>query len=272
MPWVDSSGTKIWYNTRGKGTPILLCNGWGGSSDSWSEDFINLLAKRHQVVLVDNRGTGRSGKPDEPYTMEQMSEDSNRVLAELGVGQAHVLGFSMGGYIAEALAIYHPDRVRSLILCATSPGSANRAPITIEASRELEKISDSKLSKHDRVKALIYLLYTREYVKPRLEELIAEESYDANPTPIYALKNQSAATASFDANEKLQDLKVPALIITGDSDRLIPPENGHILAGRIPGAELHVLPGLGHGFIKQATTETAKLILDFTSRIDKQNK
>ena len=270
MPWVDSGGTKIWYNVRGEGTPILLCNGWGGSSDSWSEEFVRLLADRHKVVLVDNRGTGRSGKPDEPYTMEQMSGDSNRVLAELGVETAHVLGFSMGGYIAEALAICHPDRVRSLILCATSPGSVHRAPITFETSRELAKVSDDKLSKHDRVKALLYLLYPQDYVEPRLEELIAEESYDANPTPIYALKSQNAATASFDAYDRLQDLKVPSLILAGDSDRLIPPENSRILAERIPGAELHILPGLGHGFIKQATTETVKLILDFISRVEKQ--
>jgi pimeloyl-ACP methyl ester carboxylesterase len=272
MPWVDSGGTKIWYNTRGEGTPILLCNGWGGSSDSWSEDFVQLLAERHLVVLVDNRGTGRSGKPDEPYTMEQMSGDSNMVLAELGVGLAHALGFSMGGYIAEALAIYHPEMVRSLILCATSPGAVHRAPITLEAARELTKVSDDKLPKHDRIKALVYLLYPRDYVEPRLEDLIAEESYDANPTPVYALRNQSAATSTFDAYERLQDLKVPALILTGDSDRLIPPDNSCLLAQRIPGAELHIIPGVGHGFIKQETTETVKLILDFTSRVDKQNK
>ena len=202
--------------------------------------------------------------------MEQMSGDSNRVLAELGVETAHVLGFSMGGYIAEALAIYHPNSVRSLILCATSPGSVHRAPITFETSRELAKVSDDKLSKHERVKALIYLLYPKDYVEPRLEELIAEESYDAHPTPIYALRSQNAATASFDAYDRLQYLKVPSLILAGDSDRLIPPENSRILAERIPGAELHILPGLGHGFIKQATTETVKLILDFISRVEKR--
>ena len=90
-------------------------------------------------MLVDNRGTGRSDKPNEPYTMEQMSGDSNRVLAELGVETAHVFGFSMGGYIAEALAIHHPDRVRSLILCATSPGAIHRAAITLETARELAR-------------------------------------------------------------------------------------------------------------------------------------
>ena len=90
--------------------------------------------------------------------MEQMSGDSNRVLAELGVETAHVFGFSMGGYIAEALAIHHPDRVRSLILCATSPGAIHRAAITLETARELAKVSDDKFSKHNRVRALVYLL------------------------------------------------------------------------------------------------------------------
>ena len=81
---------------------------------------------------------------------------------------------------------------------------------------------------------------------------------------MYALKSQSAATDSFDPYERLQDLKVPSLILTGDSDRLIPPENSRLLAQRIPDSERYVLPGLGHGFIKQATTETVKVILNFT--------
>ncbi len=268
MPWVDSAGVKIWYSVVGGGTPLLLCNGWGGSSDSWSGEMIRRLAEKHMVILVDNRGTGRSDKPDEPYTMGQMSGDSAKVLTDLDVTPAHVLGFSMGGYIAQALALNNPERVRSLILCATSPGSVKKVPITMEASRELAEVSDEGASLHDRVKALIYLLYPREYAEPRLEELIAEESYDANPTPVYALRNQGAATSSFYDFDRLPELKVPTLILAGDSDRLIPPENSRLLADRIRGAELHILPSLGHGFLKQATEESVKLILDFTSRVD----
>ncbi|MGD0803492.1 MAG: alpha/beta hydrolase [Candidatus Bathyarchaeia archaeon] len=270
MPWVDSNGANIWYKVKGKGTPLLLCNGWGGSSDSWSSDMVSLLAEKHMVVLLDNRGTGRSDKPNNPYTMEIMVEDSNQVLTKLNLGLAHVLGFSMGGMIAQALAIYHPESVRSLILCATSPGAANSIPITREASHELARVSDERIPKHDQVKALIYLLYPREYIEPRLEELINEESYDTNPTPVYALKSQSAATATFDSYDRLQELKIPALILTGGNDRLIPPDNSRLLAERIPGGELHILPGLGHGFLKQATAQVVDLILEFTSRVDKQ--
>jgi pimeloyl-ACP methyl ester carboxylesterase len=270
MPWVDSGGVNIWYHVKGEGTPLLLCNGWGGSSESWSGEMVRLLAEKHKVVLLDNRGTGRSGKPHEPYTMEQMSGDSAKVMAELDVGPAHVLGFSMGGYIAEALAIYQPERVRSLILCATTPGAVNRVPYSTEVAQELAKVSDEKVSKHDQVKAIVYLLYPKEYVEQRLDELISEESYDANPTPVYALKCQSAATASFDAYDRLPGLKMPALIIAGGSDRLIPPENSRLLAERIPEAELHILPGLGHGFLKQATASSVDLILRFTSRVDRR--
>jgi 3-oxoadipate enol-lactonase len=268
MPWVDSDGVKIWFTSKGEGTPLLLCNGWGGSSDSWSEEMVRLLALKHMVVLVDNRGTGRSEKPYEPYTMEQMSLDSARVLTELGVTSTHVLGFSMGGYIAEALAIYHPEKVRSLILCATTPGVVNRIPYSNEVAQELVKVSDDKVSKHDRVKALVYLLYPKEYLDTRLEELISEESYESNPTPVYALKCQSAALASFDAYDRLPNLKIPVLVITGDRDQLIPPENSRLLAERIPGAELQVMTGLGHGFLKQATHNSVDRILRFTSRID----
>jgi pimeloyl-ACP methyl ester carboxylesterase len=230
--------------------------------------MVRLLSERHTVILVDNRGTGRSDKPEEPYTMGQMSGDSAKVLTELSLVPAHVLGFSMGGYIAQSLALNHPETVRSLILCATSPGAVRRVPITLEASCELAKVSDEAASIHDRVKALIYLLYPRDYAEPHLEELIAEESYDANPTPVYVLRSQSAATSSFYDYDRLPEVKVPTLILAGDIDRLIPPENSRLLAERIQGAGLHILPGLGHGFLKQATAKSVKLILDFTSSVD----
>jgi pimeloyl-ACP methyl ester carboxylesterase len=209
MPWVDSGGVKIWYSVVGGGTPLILCNGWGGSSDSWSGEMVRLLSEGHTVIIVDNRGTGRSDKPEEPYTMGQMSGDSAKVLTELSLMPAHVLGFSMGGYIAQSLALNHPETVRSLILCATSPGAVKRVPITLEASCELAKVSDEAASIHDRVKALIYLLYPRDYAEPHLEELIAEERYDANPTPVYVLRSQSAATSSFYDYDRLPEVKVP---------------------------------------------------------------
>jgi pimeloyl-ACP methyl ester carboxylesterase len=271
MPFVNSRGVKIYYDLKGTGTPILLCNGWGGSSDSWSRDMITILAEKHTVVLVDNRGTGRSGKPEEPYTMEQMSGDSASVLDEAALGSAHVLGFSMGGYIAQALAIYHPQKVRSLILCATTPGAINRIPYSPEVALELAKVSDDKLPKRERVKTMVHLLYTESYVEPRLEQLISEESYDANPTPVYALRNQSAATASFDAYDRLPQVSVHALILTGDSDRLIPPENSRLLASRLSHSELHILPGLGHGFLKQETAGSMELILDFMYRVQNEH-
>ena len=271
MPFVNSGGVEIYYNLKGSGTPILLCNGWGGSSDSWSTEMVKLLAEKHSVILVDNRGTGRSGKPDEPYTMEQMSGDSAKVLEEVELGAAHVLGFSMGGYIAQALGIYHPEKVSSLILCATTPGAINRVPYSLDVAKDLAKVSDDALPKRERVKTMVYLLYPEKYVESRLEQLIAEESYDSNPTPVYALKSQSAATASFDAFDRLSGLGMPALILAGDSDRLIPPDNSRLLASRIPRSELHILPGVGHGFLKQETRRSVELILDFTHRVVKGN-
>jgi pimeloyl-ACP methyl ester carboxylesterase len=271
MPFVDSDGVNIYYNLKGAGTPMLLCNGWGGSSDSWSKEMINRLAERHTLVLVDNRGTGRSGKPDEHYTMEQMSGDSATVLNEANLGSAHVLGFSMGGYIAEALALYHPRKVRSLILCATTAGAVNRIPYTQEVAAELAKVSDHHLPKRERVKTMVNLLYPKSYAEPRLEQLITEESYDSNPTPVYALRNQSAATTAFDAYDRLPLVKAPALILAGELDRLIPPENSRMLASRLPDSELHILPGLGHGFLKQDTSGSIKLIIDFTKRVDARN-
>jgi 3-oxoadipate enol-lactonase len=248
---------------------MLLCNGWGGSSDSWSGEMLRLLAERHTLILVDNRGTGRSGKPTEPYTMKGMSGDSAAVLEETKLQPAHVLGFSMGGVITQALAIYHRNLVKSMILCATSTGSARRIPMSTEAAAELALVSDDSLSKRERVEKMVYLLYPREYVLPRLEQLVKEESYDENPTPIYALKNQSAALAGFDSYDLLPGISLPVLVMAGECDRLIPPGNSNLIASRIPASELHILGGLGHGLLKQATAETSELILSFTARVDR---
>ena len=263
-------GQKVWYRVAGEGSPILLLNGWGGSSDSWSPEMVGLLAAAHRVVTVDNRGTGRSGKPDEPYTMEAMAGDAVAALDAAGVGRAHVLGFSMGGILAQAVAVYHPARVKSLILCATSTGGRSRVPRDPSVAAELVKIGDPPpgMTERDVTVALLRLLYPRGYVEENLKALVAEETYTDHPTPAYALRRQSEAIAGFDAYDELPSLDVPALVMAGGEDQLTPPENSRILAARLRDAELVVLPGPGHGFLKQDTRLAVRHILAFTSRVD----
>ena len=102
MPVTESNSISIYYETKGSGDPLMLINGWGGNLDSWSDHMTDLLAEKYQVIMMDNRGTGRSDKPDIPYTMDMMAADVKGVLDALGIKNAHIMGFSMGGEIGRA--------------------------------------------------------------------------------------------------------------------------------------------------------------------------
>ncbi len=270
MPKAEVDGLEIYYETRGEGSPLALINGWGGSMDSWSPRMLGALAKRHLVVTMDNRGTGRSSKPDTPYTMETMAADAVGVLDAVGVESSHVMGFSMGGMVAQAVALDHPERVSSLVLCGTSPGGLHRVASSAQVQTELALIANPppEMTERDRTVKLLHLLYPSGYVDANLEELIRDETYVDHPTPDYTLNRQSQAIAGFDSYDQLPYLRVPVLVMTGEDDVLVPPRNSEILAGRIPGAELVKIPGAGHGFLKQRTDEAMPIILGFLKRVD----
>jgi len=270
MPKAVVDGVEIYYEIRGKGSPLTLINGWGGSMDSWSPQMLDKLATQHLVITMDNRGTGRSGKPDTPYTMDMMAVDTAGLLDTMGVEKSHVMGFSMGGMVAQAVAIDHPEKVSSLVLCGTSPGGLHRVGSDVHVQTELALIANPlpEMTERDRTVKLLYLLYPGDYVDANLEALILDETYVDHPTPDYALHRQSQAIAGFDSYGQLPSLRMPVLVMTGEDDVLVPPDNSETLAERIPGAELVKIPGAGHGFLKQRTDEAVPKILGFLRRVD----
>jgi len=270
MPTTQVNDIEVYYETRGEGSPLMLINGWGGNLNSWSTSMVCLLSEHHRVIMMDNRGTGRSGKPDAPYTMDMMAADTAGLLDALGVKYAHVMGFSMGGIVAQTLALNHPDKVRSLVLCGTNPGGVHRISSSIHVQTELALIASPlpEMTERDRTVKLLYLIYSRGYVEESLEKLILDETYSDHPTPDYALMRQSQAIAGFDSYDRLPNLRTPTLVMTGENDVLVPPGNSATLAERIPGAELVKIPGAGHGFLKQRTDEAVPKILGFLMRVD----
>lgn len=270
MPVVNGNGINIYYEIRGEGTPLLLINGWGGNLDSWSDEMVSLLSERHRVITMDNRGTGRTDKPDIPYTMDMMAADSKAVLDSLGVEKAHVMGFSMGGAITQTFGVNYPDSVLSLVICGASAGRENSVSSDPKIQMDLALIANPTpvMTERDVTVKLLYLLYSKEYVEENLEELVLDETYSDYPTPSFALMNQSHAISTLNAYPYLPELKVPVLVITGNEDVLVPPENSEIIASRIPGSELVMIPGCGHGFLKQKTEESVGHILRFLEKVD----
>ncbi|TRO58627.1 alpha/beta hydrolase [Candidatus Bathyarchaeota archaeon] len=270
MPLIKTKDIDLYYEEQGTGTPLMLINGWGGNLNSWSPHMIDLLSEKHRVIMMDNRGTGRSGKPDIPYTIDMMAGDTASVLDALGIKKAHIMGFSMGGIITQGFGLKYPEKTLSLVLCGTQAGGLHRISSDPTVQMDLALIANPlpEMSERDRTMKLLYLLYSREYVDANLEALILDETYSDYPTPDYALMRQSGAIAGFSSYERLPEMKYPVLVMTGTEDVLVPPENSEILKERIPKAELVKIPGCGHGFLKQKTDEVVSHILNFLERVD----
>src|SRR5436190_22870640 len=164
MPTIDRDGVAIYHEERGeRGDPLLLVMGLGVDAHGW-EFQVPALAARHRVILVDNRGVGRSGKPRGPYTTAMMAEDARAVLDGLGVARAHVVGLSMGGMIAQELALAHPDRVGALVLAATyaRPDDATRRTAA-EGSQSIAEIG--RASCRERVERPVAAVAIKEEAK-----------------------------------------------------------------------------------------------------------
>ena len=265
MPVIKANGISIYYETKGSGAPLMLINGWGGNLNSWSDHMIELLSEKYKVIMMDNRGTGRSDKPDIPYTMNMMAADVKGVLDALCIEKAHVMGFGMGGAITQTFGKNYPETVKSLIVCGASAGGENSVSSDPQVQMDLAMIANPlpEMTQQDVTIKLLYLLYSKEYVESNLEELVADETYSDYPTPSFALMNQSAAIGTMDTYNHLPEMMMPVLVITGEDDKLVPAQNSENIASRIPNSKLVKIPGCGHGFLKQKTDEAAAHILAF---------
>jgi 3-oxoadipate enol-lactonase len=211
MPTVHVNGIDLYYETLGEGEPLVLIPGLATDVSEYRR-IIAALAERYQVIALDNRGAGRSAKPDVPYSIEMMADDTAAVLDALGIDQAHVLGTSMGGRIALALALQHPEHVKSLILVSTG---AKVPPPTL------------------RRRLLLDLL-------PRLRLFRGTRKY---PQPYYAFARQRQASRGYDGTDRMHDIRVPTLILHGRSDRSAPLRLAQDMQARIPNAQLITFPG-----------------------------
>jgi pimeloyl-ACP methyl ester carboxylesterase len=248
-------GVRIYYEVLGDapaagGPPVVLLQGLGLSSRFWF-DLPAGLARADEaptrVLLVDNRGCGRSDRPRGPYRMATLADDVARVLDAEGVGEAIVAGISFGGMVAQHVALRHPERVRGLVLLATTPGLPHGDLPRLAALASLLALPFRRPGAGPSP-ALARLL-----VPPgRLGEaaaLFAEwpAALAAEPQDARSFFAQLAAIALHSTGSRLHRVRCPAVVMTGDRDVLVPPRNSEVLASLLPRAALEVLPGVGHG-------------------------
>src|SRR3989337_1262325 len=243
---------------------LLLIMGLGANATSW-EMQLPAFEREYRVVAFDNRGSGRTDKPKSPYTMPQMADDAAALLDNLGIASAHVFGMSMGGMIAQELALRHPQRVRALVLGGTMAGGPN----AVMAGPQLIQpwVSTSLLPLEQAIENGLRFLYSEEFIERNRERLVARalELAPLQP-PLDAIQRQVMAVIQFNTLQRLADIKAPTLVISGTADRVVPPGNSRILAERIPGAHLVELEGAGHGFPAEKAEETNSTVLAFLRR------
>jgi pimeloyl-ACP methyl ester carboxylesterase len=259
MPAIERDEHLIHYETHGPGDapPLLLIMGLGLSSGAWDR-LPARLQDRFRVIVFDNRGVGRSRHGEGLWSMRDLAGDAAAVLHAAGVDEAgaFVFGISMGGMIAQELALQHPRLVRSLILGATGPSWRHgRRP---DPQVVLALLAANLLGPraHGRIAPL---LVSREFARERPDEL-HRWLRGAGVGPPAAVLRQMMAILGHSTLPRLERIRCPTLVITGTDDRLVPPGNSRILHERIPGARLAELPGVGHVFPLEREQETVQLL------------
>jgi pimeloyl-ACP methyl ester carboxylesterase len=244
--FAESDGARLHYESAGSGEPVLLIMGLGMSATMWWRT-IPVLAERHRVIAFDNRGAGRSDCTPGLYTVAQLAADAAAVLDAAGEASAHVYGLSLGGIVAQALALSSPDRVRSLVLGATTPGGLEHEAPDADTLAFLRRRTSMPADEAAWASVpYTYARRTRERDAGRIgEDVVQRLRFPASPDGYRA---QLAAVWGWDATKRLPDLRLPALVVHGAEDRMVPVSNGRRLADTIPGARLVVLDDAAHLF------------------------
>ncbi|MBN2028413.1 MAG: alpha/beta fold hydrolase [Actinobacteria bacterium] len=259
----EINGINIFYREYGAGEPLLLIMGLSANADWWGESFIKRFAERYHVVAYDNRGAGRSGKPEGPYPIPLMASDAVGLMDHLGWDSAHVVGASMGGMIAQEIALEYPDRVRRLVLLCTTCGGSEQIHATKEVY-ELLYTPREGISAEDMARLSLPLLFPQRYIEenPQLMEEVLK-NYLIAPIEPKCFVWQITGVSMWSCHSRLADLRHPTLIVAGSEDVLIPPENSRILAKAIPNSRLVEIEGAGHGFQAMYPDRLADEVLAF---------
>jgi pimeloyl-ACP methyl ester carboxylesterase len=242
--------TRLHWEATGDGEPVLLIMGMGLSGGAWWRT-VPVLARRLRVITFDNRGVGRSRAFSYAYTTEAMADDAATVLDAVGVQRAHVYGISLGGMVAQALALRHPERVHSLVLGATSPGGPRAARPSAEVGAFFRRRLG--MAPEDAARESVPINYgprCRAEHFERIEEDLAQRL--AHPFSERAYRAQLFAAAWHNCLGALPRIAAPTLVVHGALDRVIPVANAHLIADHIPGARLRILDEAGHLYPTEA--------------------
>jgi 3-oxoadipate enol-lactonase len=252
---------KLYSEEHGNGHPLLLITGLGYAIWSWQRQLPD-WSQRFRCIAVENRGTGRSPKPPGPYSIEEMADDAAEALDGR---RAHVAGFSMGGYIAQTLAVRHPELVERLVLVCTAGGGPDFRQTPAETTAAWE--ANAGRTPPEFARATMPLSFRPGWTDEHPDEfetLLADRL--EHPTPPECWRAQYDACLDWVARiTSIEEIAAPTLVVHGDADRVVPYENGVELAGRIPGSRFERFDGGGHLLFLESPERFNPLVAEFLS-------
>jgi len=265
---ITTRGGRIWVHDQADGPALLLLGGLSDPAESWQAQ-IDAFSDRYRVIAPDNRGAGRSPIPPDGITIRAMAEDAADVLRELGVERAHVMGFSMGGSIAQELALGHPELVRSLVLNGTCshPDPYFRQMVLSWVAAATHANSEREL-----LKMFFLWIYTRRAHEDGTVEALIDEALESPlaQTPEGFLAQAQACIDWPGARERLGAIAAPALVTVGGEDIACPPGLSREIAAELPNAQLVVLPGEAHQPFQEVPEEFNRIVAGFWRRVERE--
>src|SRR6185503_293222 len=261
MPKVAVNGLKLYCESEGAGAPVVLIPGFAAGRWIWFKQTAE-LSRDFRVISFDPRGVSASDKPEGPQTISLLADDVAHLLKTIGVKSAHIVGASFGGFVAQEFALKYPAMTRKLVLFCTSFGGPNHVLPTAETLQALA--STKGLNSEERMRANLLMAFTPEYVRTQVDEVdLIVHLRATNEVPEHIYLSQLQAAMSFNVEARLEEIKSPTLVLSGDEDIIVPVQNSRNLASRIPGARLQIIAGGSHTFFIEQGDQFNKLVTDF---------
>ena len=259
MSFASVNGVKINYEEHGSGKPVFLIGGLGSTLQSW-DDQVLVYSKHFKIVVFDNRGSGLSEKPDDPYSTEDMADDVVALADFLGIEKASFVGKSMGGMIAQWIGIKYPERVEKLVMGCASARRDDVGNLILETGRHISE----KAGMEAVWLMALFLGYGRKYIEDNLVEIKERLSrINTSPEDIAAYHGQCGACEGHETSDLLSRIKAPTLVMFGTEDNITDPKRAAEVAELIPNSTVRAFEGAGHGFWREKREETDALVIDF---------
>ena len=255
MPKAKVNGINLNFNVEGNGEPLILIMGFAGVRNAWV--FQTRAFKKHfRVITFDNRGVGKTDKPDGPYTIKMMADDTIGLMDHLAIDKAHILGISMGGMIAQEIAINYPDRVKKLVLGCTS-ASSETAP---EVIRVVETISLGGVNAWKGLAMLCQSAINNRLLRVAQLQMFWMHTLSGGTK---GLAGQAEAVRHHNTLDRLHMIGIPTLVIAGTLDRIIPPNSSDVIADLIPDARLVKIEDGSHVFFVDQRDRFNQEVIEF---------